>query len=164
MHTRHVLVGAVALGVVAMSVPACVGTVDSSAPDEEAPTKEEQAFDASIFHFGTVVPDDGHDPSGGSQRAVATLGFWDGRQGIIGQRWTCLVSVWLPLRLNYVTITPDRAAEMTAIAADAAGDKVMHSQPKWPVSVMFCKQFAAKMMEIFKKVPGGPTGAKVTAQ
>jgi hypothetical protein len=69
------------------------------------------------------------------------------------------------LRLNYVSITPDRAAETTAIAAaDAAGDVVMHSQPKWPVSVVFCKQFAMKMMEIFKKVPGGPTGAKVTAQ
>jgi hypothetical protein len=83
MHTRHVLAGAVALGLVAMLVPACVGTVDNSAPGEDPTTKEEQAFDASIFHFGTVVPDDGHDPSGGSQRAVATLGFWDGRQGII---------------------------------------------------------------------------------
>ncbi len=164
MHARHV--GVVALLALAGPVvtTGCASDTGATkqAPDDEA-TKEEQAFDASNFHFGAVVPDDGHDPSGGSQRATATLSFWDGRQGLLGQSWTCLISVWLPLRLNYVVITPSRAAEMTAPVADAASETVMHSQPKWPLPVLFCKQFAAKMELIFKQVPGGPTGAKVTS-
>jgi hypothetical protein len=134
-----------------------------AAPDSEPTGEEEQPFDASSFRFTTVVPDDGHDVSGGSQRSTTVLKFWDGRQGILGQSWTCLVSVWLPIRLNYTPISPDRAAEMTAPVADAASSTVMHSQPSWPLSVIFCKRFAAKMEEIFKKVPGGPTGAKVTS-
>lgn len=111
-----------ALGLVTALVSGCALDVGENlpAPGEEPTGKDEQAFDASLFKFGTVVPDDGHDPSGGSQRAIATLNFWDGRDGFFGKRWTCLVSVWLPLRLNYVSIPPDRAAEMSAIAADAA--------------------------------------------
>jgi hypothetical protein len=154
-----------ALGLVAALVSGCALDVGESlpAPRAEQAGKEEQAFDASLFRFSAVVPDDGHDASGGSQRAVATLNFWDGRQGLLGQSWNCLISVWLPLRLNYVVIPPGRAAEMTAVVADASSFTVMHSQPSWPLPVIFCKRFAAKMEETFKKVPGGPTGAKVTS-
>ena len=135
----------------------------SLAPNEEHPAEAEQAFDASIFKFVAVVPDDGHDPSGGSQLAAASLGFADGRQGILPQTWTCFIRVWLPIRLNYILISPSTAANMTAPVADAAGSAVMHSQPKWPLPVLFCKAFAARMEQIFKQVPGGPTGAKVTS-
>lgn len=164
MHTRHgpgilVLLAGALLG------PGCALDAGAGGPasDNEPAGEEEQAFDASNFRFGMVVPDDGHDRSGGSQRAITVLKFWDGRQGLLGQSWTCLVSVWLPLRLSYVPISPSQAAEMTAPVADAASSTVMHSQPSWPLSVIFCKRFAAKMEEIFKTVPGGPTGAKVTS-
>ncbi len=95
---------------------------------------------------------------------MATLSFVDTRGSFLGKKWSCLVVVQLPIRLNYVVITPARAAELTAVAADAAGSTVIHSQPSWPISVLFCKRFAEKMEEIFAKAPGGPFGARVTAR
>jgi hypothetical protein len=134
------------------------------APATEPAGKDEQAFDASIFRFTTWVKDNGEGRSGGWQRATAALGFRDTRESILGKVWTCVTSVQLPIRLNYVVISPDAAAELSAEVADAAGSAVIHSQPSWPISVLFCKRFAEKMEEIFATVPGGPYGARVTSQ
>jgi hypothetical protein len=147
-----------ALGLVAALVSGCALDVGESgpAPAAEQAGKEEQAFDASLFKFGVVVRDDNQGPSGGWQRAIAVLKFVDTRESLIfAKKWTCLVSVQLPIRLNYVVITPQAAAEMTALVADAAGSTVIHRQPSWPISVVFCKQFATAMVDIFRTVPGG---------
>jgi hypothetical protein len=52
---------------------------------------------------------------------------------------------------------------MAATVADDASSTVMHRQPRWPLPVLFCKALAAKMVDIWKKTPGGPTGARVTS-
>lgn len=156
-----------ALGLVAALVSGCALDVGENLPAPgEGPTGEdEQAFDASLFKFNVWTPDDGQGRGGGSQRAVATLKFVDIRdESLFGKKWNCFVVVSMPLRANYVTIQADRAAQMTAEAADVAGSTVMRSQPAWPVSVIFCKRFAEMTEKLLNQTPGGPTGARVTAQ
>jgi hypothetical protein len=126
--------------------------------------KDEQAFDASIFRFTTWVPDNGEGESGGWQRAVAPLSFVDTRGSILGKTWVCIVSVQLPIRLRYVTISSDRAAELTARVANAAGSTVMHSAPSWPVVGLFCRKLAATMQALFVKAPEGSYGARVISK
>lgn len=139
------------------------GEQGASRPEE--PTGEERsAFDPSLFKFAVWVPHDGRDSGGGWQRAIATLHFTDTREELFGKNWTCLVVAELPIRRSYQVITPDRAAELTALAADSAGSTVIHSQPSWPVSVIFCKRLAEGMAGILNHLPGGPTGARITAQ
>lgn len=157
MHVRHAL----ALLALATLAPACIA---QESPPLERTGEVETPFDASVFKFGVWVRDDGTDVSGGWQGATASLGFRDTRESILGHSWTCVTTVQLPIRLRNVVISPDRAAQMTAEAADVASSFVMHSQPSWPLAVLFCKQFAAKMEDIFRKVTGGPYGVKVVSR
>ena len=117
-----------------------------------------------MFKFNVWVPDDGRDDGGGSQRAVTTLEFKDWRASLLfPDTWSCHLTVSMPIRSHNVVITPDRAAEMTVIVAEAASSTVMHRMPKWTLTGLFCKQFADEMVDIFKKVPGGPIGAGATS-
>lgn len=166
MRVRHVI-GMLFLLTAALIGPGCAldtgETKPPPTPAEEPPGKDQAPFDASLFHFSAIVPDDGHDASGGAQIAAAVLNFSDGRDRIIPHTWSCLIRVWLPLRLNYITISPSMAADMAATVADDASSTVMHSQEDWPATGQFCKALAAKMVDIWKKTPGGPTGARVTS-
>lgn len=142
----------------------CGCVVESGDAEPESPEKNEAAFDTSMFKFSAWVPDDGRDDSGGSQRAFTMLEFKDFRTSLIfPDKWSCPLTVSLPLRSRNIVITPQSAAEMTVIVAEAASSAVMHSMPKWPIPVLFCKRFADKMVDIFKRVPGGPSGARVTS-
>lgn len=134
------------------------------AREPESTAESAAAFDTSMFKFSAWVPDDGRDDSGGAQRAFTMLEFKDYRTSVIfPDKWSCPLTVSLPLRSRTIVITPEHAAEMTVIVAEAASSAVMHSMPKWPSPVLFCKRFADKMVAIFKEVPGGPTGARVTS-
>lgn len=155
------------LGVaVAVLVSGCALDAGEAGPTpvDDRTGKEEQAFDASLFKFSVWTTDDGEGRGGGSQRAIATLKFVDTREGFSSKSWNCFVVTTLPIRANYVVIPPERAAEMTAEVAEVAASTVMHSQPSWPISVMFCKRFAETMEKLFNQTPGGPTGARVSAQ
>jgi hypothetical protein len=140
------------------------GGESGPAPAAEPAGNDEQAFDASIFRFTTWVPDSGEGESGGWQRASAPLSFVDTRGSILGKTWVCIVSVQLPIRLHYVTISPDRAAELTARVANAAGTTVMHSAPSWPIAGLFCRKLAATMQELFTRAPEGSYGARVISK
>lgn len=142
----------------------CGCALEAGDSEPESTEKSEAAFDTSMFKFNVWVPDDGRDDSGGSQRAFTMLEFKDSRTSLIfPDKWSCPLTVSLPIRSRNTVITPQRAAEMTVIVAEAASSTVMHSMPKWPIPVLFCKRFADKMVSIFKTVPGGPTGARVTS-
>lgn len=154
------------LVMVAALASGCAFEAGESEPARDAePTADERsAFDASLFKFFPFVLDDHQGESGGAQRASAVLGFVDTRASyVFPDRWSCRVTVDLPIRLRYSVITPDRAAELTAVVADAAGSAVLHSQPRWQITGLFCKRFAEAMVEIFKRAPGGPFGARVTS-
>jgi hypothetical protein len=142
----------------------CGCAVDAGGGESESTEKNEAAFDTSMFKFNVWVRDDGKDDSGGAQRAFTMLEFKDYRTSLIfPDKWSCPLTVSLPIRSRNVVITPQNAAEMTVLVAEAASSAVMHSMPKWPIPVLFCKRFAEKMVDVFKKVPGGPTGARVTS-
>lgn len=129
-------------------------------PDAEPTQKAESDFDASLFKFTVQRLDDGKDEAGGWQVASAMLTFTDLRASWLGDTWQCRVTIGMPIRHSlFSVIPPDRAAYLSANTAVAASDQVMRTRPTW-IHGLFCKAFAAKMLEIFNSLK---TGAKVTS-
>ena len=155
-----------AFGIIAVLVSGCALEAGESGPalDGEPTAEESAAFDASLFKFNPWVLDDGKGVAGGTQRASAVLHFVDTRESwISGNKWDCRITVEMPIRHHiYGVIAPERAAEMSAGAANAASTFVMHSQPRW-IAALFCRKFADKMEDLFRKAPGGAYGARVTS-
>jgi hypothetical protein len=115
------------------------------------------AFSASMFKFKKTQEDDG--VGYGWQVAQPTLKFADGRQEPV-QAWTCTLNIGMPLRTTTLgKITPEWAAEVSALVATAASGVVMHSQSSWTPAA-FCKAFKDGMMKMFKKSYEG-LGARV---
>ncbi|MEO5731846.1 MAG: hypothetical protein ABI134_29910 [Byssovorax sp.] len=133
-------------------------------PEEESTQKAESAFDASLFKFGIWVNDDRSGAAGGTQRASAVLKFVDARGSWRNpSTWDCRITVSMPIRHHiYGIIPPELAAQWSADTAVVASDFVVKSRPKW-IAALFCPIFAEKMVDLFKKGPKGPIGARVTS-
>jgi len=121
------------------------------------------SYDASLFVFKTTLADDGTDVAGGYQEATAlSVKFVDGRQDPPAA-WTCSVWVGMPIRTEkYGTISPQRAAEISAEVLTTTASITMHSRESW-VQALFCKQLATDMVTVFGKVYN-KLGASARAQ
>lgn len=146
--------------------PACnesdLEKADPKPSDPDAP--QAGAFAPSLFKFKMTIPDDGTDKGGGEQQADTVLTFMDWRK-VWPKFWTCNVTVRMPLRTALRgTITADKAAKITAKAANRASSEVLHSQSDW-LPVLFCIRFGDRMNELFKKEKGYEGyGARVSAR
>jgi hypothetical protein len=103
-------------------------------------------FSPSLFVFTTVVADDGQGVAGGWQAAIVTLKFKDLPYTPNPKSWQCRIRVELPIRSeSNGIILPEYASQISAAKATDASSIVMHSQPEWPLSEMFCRAFADQM-------------------
>jgi hypothetical protein len=118
------------------------------------------SFDASDFVFVTTVPDDGQDGAGGWQQAIATLKFVRWTSTIFPQRWSCPVTVGMPIRsAAWGTWSASKAATVTAAIATLASENVTHETPDL-TGVLFCSAFKDEMLSLFKMQFAG-LGARV---
>lgn len=118
------------------------------------------AFSPSAFKFTTTVEDSGEGKAGGWQVTTAALTIvrWT---GLLPERWTCTISVGMPLRTELKgTISVSTAATVTAAVATQASGTVMDQYPDIPQGI-FCSRFKAEMSNVFASATYKGYGAKM---
>ncbi|MDI1451249.1 hypothetical protein [Polyangium sp. 6x1] len=152
------------------AVPAMVQAApEDDAEETEGVERAESPFvwiggvSPASFPFITIVADGGTDQAGGWQAAGATLSFADRRSIFFSNSWSCQVFVWMPIRhAVHGAITPEKAAQVTAVAASGASTVVMHRRPHW-YRASFCADFASELeTQLDTQMKG--LGAQVSAR
>lgn len=124
-------------------------TYCTGACQNKCPTGGVNGFSASVFKFTTLVPDDGKDEGGGWQVATAKLEFFRWIS-VLWEDWNCMVTVGMPIRTAVNgTISPSKAATITAGIASEASFDLMHVKPPLP-SGIFCSKLGPLMQAKFK--------------
>jgi hypothetical protein len=106
------------------------------------------------FPFKVEKKWDGKDGAGGRQRAFKLFVFVlrEVQTGRVRDSWPCPIDVSMPVQTRPVgSISPTRAAIVTADVANKAVPAVSHSRADWAgQSALFCNELKDKMNDIFR--------------